>query len=85
MAKLLPIAFPPIVNAAIIAATVSVVGNTGKLASLINIAAMVVPTAPEMIPQISHITSQQKLDTLSALFLNFTATEAPFTFLELME
>ena len=28
---------------------------------------------------------QQKLDTLSAFFLNLTATLAPFTFLELIE
>ena len=45
-------------------------------------AAIAVPAAPDITPQISPITSQQKLDTLSAFFLNLTAILAPFTFLE---
>ena len=41
--------------------------------------------APEIIPQISPITSLQKLDTLSAFFLKITATFDPFTFLAFIE
>ena len=47
--------------------------------------AIVVAAAPETIPQISPITSLQKLATLSAFFLNITAILAPFTLLEFIE
>ena len=59
--------------------------NKLKLNVFVRIAVIVVPAAPDIIPQISPITSQQKLDTLSAFFLNLTATSAPLTFLEFME
>ena len=85
IAKLFPIAFPPIVIEAIIAATTNPTISIFKLNVLDNIAVIVVPAAPEIIPHISPITSQQKLETLSELFLNFTAILAPFTFLEFIE
>ena len=81
IAKLFPIAFPPIVIAAIIAATVIDVNNVLNLNWVTNIAAIVVPAAPDMIPHTSPITSQQKLETLSAFFLNLTAMFALLLFL----
>ena len=47
--------------------------------------AIIDPVEPETIPHISPTTSLQKLDTLSAFFLNRTATSAPFTRLEFIE
>lgn len=61
MAKLLPIALPPIVRDAIVAATVREVIKGLKLKSLTKIAAIVVAAAPDIIPQMSPITSQQNL------------------------
>ena len=85
IAKLFPMAFPPIVKAAIVAATTNPVNNKLKPNYDTNIAVIVVPAAPDIIPHTSPITSQQKFDTLSAFFLNLTATLAPFTFLEFIE
>ena len=85
IAKLFPIAFPPIVKDATIAATVKLTNNKLKLKVLEIPTAIVVAAAPETIPQISPITSLQKLATLSAFFLNITAILAPFTFLEFIE
>ena len=45
----------------------------------------IVPADPDIIPQISPITSLQKEDTLSDFLISFTAVFAPFTFLELIE
>ena len=61
------------------------VSSAFNLKSNTNVAAIDVAAAPDMIPHTSPITSQQKLDTLSAFFLNLTAMLAPFTFLELIE
>ena len=85
IAKLFPIAFPPMVNAAIIEAIVSPVNNKLNLYVSTKIAVIVVPAAPEIIPQTTPTTSQQKLDTLSEFFLNITAVDAPLTFLEFIE
>ena len=85
IAKLLPMAFPPIVSEDIIAVNSKPVNNIFVLYLVIKMAAIVVPAAPDITPQTSPITSQQKLDTLSAFFLNFTAILAPFTLLEFIE
>ena len=81
IAKPLPKALPPIVRAATIAAIVSPINNTFKWNSLAITTAIVVAAVPEIIPHTSPTTSQQKLDTLEAFFLNLTATSAPFSFL----
>ena len=80
IAKLLPIAFPPIVKDETTAVTTNPVKIKSKLYLEIKIAAIEVAAAPETTPQISPITSQQKLETLGAFFLNFTAIFAPLLF-----
>ncbi len=85
MAKLFPRALPPMVKEAVIAAVIKL-GSNGSIFILVEtITAILAAAAPEMIPQISPITSQQKLETLSAFFFNLTAMFAPFTFLEFIE
>ena len=59
--------------------------NGSSLSALDNAAATITPAEPDIIPQISPITSLQNDDTLSAFFLNLTATSAPFTFLAFIE
>ena len=85
MATPLPAAFPPIVNDAIKAVIHKVTGRTGILKVLAIESATVTPAEPEIIPQISPITSLQKDETLLAFFLNNTAVLAPFTFLAPIE
>ena len=79
IAKLLPIALPPIVNDEMIAVIINPVKSKSVWYFVTSIAHIVVPAAPDITPQISPITSQQKLDVLSALFLSLTAVLAPFT------
>ena len=85
IAKLLPIALPPIVNDEMIAVIINPVKSKSVWYFVTKIAHIVVPAAPDITPQISPITSQQKLDVLSALFLNLTAVVAPFTLREAIE
>ena len=68
MAKLFPIAFPVIVKDAIVAVVINVMTNSLMSVSFIRIVVMITPADPEITPQISPITSQQKEDTLSAFF-----------------
>ena len=85
MATLLPIAFPPIVKEA----TKPVINNVvisifiDNLLETIN--AIDEDNAPLIIPQISPITSLQKLDNFSEFFINLTPTLAPLTFFDDIE
>lgn len=85
MAMFLKMAFPPIVNEAIVAVIINPTQKTFKSKFLEIDAAIVTPAEPDIIPHISPITSLQNDDTLAAFFLNDTAFFAPFIFLELME
>lgn len=84
MATPLNIAFPPIVNAAIMAVIISPIQNISRLYVFDMVAVIVTPAEPDMIPHMSPITSLQNDDTLSAFFLNDTAVFAPFIFFELI-
>ena len=84
MAILLKNAFPPIVNDAVIAVIINPM-YSGLIFNLFDREEVIVtPAEPDIIPQISPITSLQKDDTLSAFFLNDTAFLAPFIFFELI-
>ena len=85
IAIFLPIAFPPIVRDEIIE-----VNNKDRIkkfifSAVLNLVDMAIQQAPDITPQISPITSLQKLDTLSVFCLNFTASFAPLTFLAAIE
>lgn len=79
MATLLPNAFPPMVSDATSAVTIKVVNKTFELNFTDIIIAIDEANAPDIIPQISPITSLQKLDTFSEFLINFTASFDPFT------
>lgn len=85
MAKLFPNAFPPIVKAATKDVTISVTISKFQENLDDKIIAIDEASAPLIIPQISPITSLQKLDSFSAFFINVTAKGAPLTFLDAIE
>ena len=66
----LPIALPPIVNAAINAVIISIGIILSVFSFNTNIADIVAPQEPDIIPHISPITSLQKLETLSLFLIN---------------
>jgi len=85
MAMFLPVAFPPIVREEInpvIAALSSTLSRSGLMIRILK--TRVAPIAPLKIPQISPITSLQKLPTLSAFFSSPIASAAPLIFLDAM-
>ena len=85
IAILLPTALPPIVIDATNAVIINDTIKRLKLNLFDIIIAIDTAVDPEIIPQISPITSLQKLDTFSAFLINFTASFAPLTFFEAIE
>lgn len=78
-------AFPPIVNEAIVAVIINPTQKMFRFKALDMEEDIVTPAEPEIMPHMSPMTSLQNDDTLAAFFLNDTAFLAPFIFLELME
>ena len=79
MASFLPIALPVIISPAIIVLTKTLTTSSCVSCFIDITATMAAPQAPDIIPQISPITSQQMLLTTFALFASLTANLAPFT------
>ena len=80
IAKPLPNAFPPMVQAAIKAVINRLVNNMFQWNVATKIVTIVTPVAPLIMPQISPMTSLQKLDTLLAFLIRRIARRAPFFF-----
>lgn len=85
MAMLFPQALPPIVNEAIKLVRTRVIQKMSTSSLLANNMAIVEAAAPDNIPQMSPITSLQKLDTFEAFFISLMASLEPFTFLAAIE
>ena len=85
MAIFLPKALPPMVSDDIKAVMMRVINSPLIFVILISNATIVTPALPDIIPQISPITSQQILDTLLAFLISFTPTLPPRTLLALIE
>lgn len=85
IAKLLPTALPPIVKAAIKLVVIRLV-NIKFIENFCDIAkAIVTPALPDKIPQMSPITSLQKLDTRELSLINLRAILEPFIFFDAIE
>ena len=82
IATLLNIAFPPIVKLAIILVTINELINIGILNIDETPTDMLAPTAPDIIPHISPITSLQTLLVLLACLINLIHSFEPVIFLE---
>ena len=85
IAACFPIAFPPIVAAAIVAVVIKLVNNKFKLNFVDNVAAISTPADPDMIPQMSPITSLQNDDTFAELFIRFIPVFAYLILFEFIE
>ena len=80
-----PIALPPIVRAAIVAVINKLTINKFKFKLAASILDKATPADPLIIPQISPITSLQKLDAFSLFWISLTASRAPLTCLVAIE
>ena len=85
MAAVFPKAFPPMVNAAIIAVISKLVINRFRWKEFAKMVDKATPAEPLIIPHISPITSLQKLDAFSLFLISFTAILAPRTCLVAIE